>query len=327
MRTREDLLQVGREFWAARTLLTAVELGVFEALGRRRLRAGTVAARIEADPRATELLLDALVGMGALEKPAGSYRIPEPLVPLLTEGPASALPMLRHHVRLWTAWDGLTDRVRRGAEAPRREAFRGDEASARTFTLAMASGARRLAPAVAGEVPLAGARLLLDLGGGPGVYAVAFARRHPNLRVVVVDLPAVCDVGREIVSGEADVRDRIDYHPADLDRDALPSGADAAFLSHVIHSQSEEEVRSLFDRIHDALAPGARLVVRDFFVSPDRTRPPSSALFALNMLVHGRGRTYSADETRSWLEAAGFDRITYRRSKVVPTTAYVIARA
>ncbi len=324
MKTRQDLFQTSRGFWPARALLTGVEVGVFEALGRRRLTGRTLAKRLAADARATTLLLDALVGIGALSKRDGAYGIPRALLPLLSAGEDSALEMLRHHVRLWRAWDGLTDRVRQGAR-PRREGFRGDEEQARAFTLAMQSGARQLAPAVAEEAGLDGARLLLDLGGGPGVYAAAFARRSPSVRVLIVDLPAVCRTGRELLAEEADVRDRIAYHAADLDRDPLPPDADAAFLSHVIHSQGEDEIRALFRRVRRALVPGATFVVRDFFTSPDRTKPPSAALFALNMLVHGKGRTYSVRETKAWLAAAGFVRPSYRASEAAPGSGYVVA--
>ena len=327
MKTREDLLNTSRGYWEARALLTAVELGIFENIGRARRTAKTLAAKAGADPRATTMLLNALCGMGVLAKDKSSYRISKAMRPHLVEGEGSALPMLRHHARLWHRWHTLTDDVTAGDAKEPEGGFRGDAADAMAFTLAMRSGSKRFAPGVAEEVPLDSRELLLDLGGGPGTYAAAFARRNPRLRVVIVDLPHVCTAGAQLVAEEADVADRIAYHAADFDRDPLPDGADAVFLSHVIHSQTEAEVKSLFRKIRKALGPGGLLVVRDFFTSPDGTKPPSSSLFSLNMLVNATGgRSYSAEETARWLEAAGFDRVTARRSKAGSDASYLLAR-
>lgn len=327
MRTRDDLMRTSRGYWQSRALLTAVELDVFGAVGARGASAKTVAKRAGTEARATEMLLDALVGLGVLLKRRRTYHLRREMVPFLTKGPRSVLAMLRHHARLWGVWDHLTAAVREGRPPVPEGGFRGDEAAARAFTHAMRDGARRLAPSVAKEVAFAGCRRLLDLGGGPGVYAAAFARANPELEIVIVDLPHVCRVGRELVAEERDVAARIAYHPADVDADPLPEGADAAFLSHVIHSQTEDEVRALFAKLHGALSGRGRFVVRDFFTSPDRTRPPEAALFALNMLVNDTGgRSYSAREVGDWLREAGFASVAHRRSRLVPGTGYVTAR-
>ena len=327
MRTRDELMQTSRGYWPARALLTAVEIGLFEALGPSgRRKARPLAKALGTEARATELLLDALTGLGVLVKRGGAYSIRREMRPFLSAGPDSALGMLRHHARLWGVWNHLTESVRVGRPPQPEGGFRGGPADARAFTVAMRDGALRLAPKVAEEISFRGRARLLDLGGGPGVYAAAFARRHPGLEVIVVDLPHVCAVGRELVREERDVADRITYHPADLDHDDLPQ-ADAAFLSHVIHSQTVAEVRSLFRRVRKALAPGGTFVVRDFFTSPDRTQPPSTSLFALNMLVNDTGgRSYSARETTDWLRRAGFASVRSRRSELVPDASYVIAK-
>lgn len=327
MRTRDELMQTIRGYWPSRTLLSAVEIGLFEALGPTgHGSARSLARRIGTDPRATELLLDALTGLGILTKRETTYALRRWVIPYLSEGPDSVLEMLRHHVRLQDVWSHLTESVRAGRPPEPEGGFRGGPEEARAFTLAMRAGARRFAPQVAEEVPLGGRRRLLDLGGGPGVYAAAFARTYPDLEVVVVDLPHVCDVGRTLVAEEEDVADRISYHAADLDHDDLPE-ADAAFLSHVIHSQTVPEVKSLFRRVRKALEPDGVFVVRDFFTSADRTRPPGASLFSLNMLVNDTGgRSYGAREVADWLRKAGFSSATHRHSKHVPDAGYVIAK-
>jgi SAM-dependent methyltransferase len=191
----------------------------------------------------------------------------------------------------------------------------------------MRDGARRLARGVAEELNLRGRRRLLDLGGGPGEYAAAFARRNPALRVTVVDLPDVAAVGREMIEDHADVADRVGFHAADIEAEPLPEGADSAFLSHVIHGNDEETNRALYRRVAAALVPRGLLIVRDFFLDADGTTPASASLFSLNMLVSTiGGRSYSAKETARELRRAGFRTVAHRRSRAVPDTGYLLAR-
>jgi ubiquinone/menaquinone biosynthesis C-methylase UbiE len=324
---RDDLMRVSRGYWESRAILTGVELGVFTNLGRRKLSAKVLAKRIGAVERGTELLLDCLAGMDVLVKSGSSYAIAGPMIPHLTEGPESALGMLRHHAALWENWSRMTEVVRDGNPAPSKSSFRRGPEEARAFTMAMRAGALRLAPGVAAELNLKGRRHLLDLGGGPGVYAAHFARVNPDLRVTVVDLPDVALVGEEIREEYPDVKDRIGFLGTDFERDALPTDADSAFLSHVIHGQGEDEVRALFCRVADALPKKGLFIVRDFFTGHDRTTPPSASLFALNMLVNTTaGRTYSTREVAVWLKQAGFATATVRRSKAAPDADYVLAR-
>jgi SAM-dependent methyltransferase len=327
MRTREELTALSRGYWQSRAILTALELGVFETLSRRRLGSAVVARRIGADARATGMLLDALVGLEVLDKRGSSYAIARSMLPFLTEGPDSALGMLRHHLRLWDSWSTLTASVRAGTAPHAEGGFRGGPEAARAFTIAMRDGARRLAPGVAEELDLRGRRLLLDLGGGPGVYAAWFARRNPELEVVVVDLPHVARVGEELKAEYPDVGDRMSFFAADIETEPLPEGADAAFLSHVIHGQDEVRVRALLARIAGALVPRGLLIVRDFFLRPDRTMPASASLFSLNMLVNtAGGRSYTSREVTTWLRSAGFRTVTYRRSTAAPDAGYLLAR-
>jgi len=327
VKTREELTATTRGYWPARAILTGVEIGVFRVLGRRKFSARVVAKRCGSDPRATEMLLDALVGLELLTKSATAYSIRKAMLPFLTDGPESALGMMAHHAQLWEAWDRMTEVVKSGKPVRQAPSFRKGRDDARRFTYAMRDGAIRFAPAVAAEMNLTGRRHLYDLGGGPGIYSVELARLNPDLRVTVVDLPNVVEVGREIVDGYPDVRDRVAFLACDFGSAVLPKGADVALLSHVIHGEPEAGVRSLFAKVAAILPKDGLFIVRDFFLSPDRTQPPAASLFSLNMLVATRGgRSYSAAECEGWLRKVGFGRVTYRKSRAAPETGYLYAR-
>ncbi|MBF0244153.1 MAG: methyltransferase domain-containing protein [Planctomycetes bacterium] len=326
---RIDLMNMARGYWQSRVVLSAVELGIFEALENKGQKAAALARKIGGDERATELLLNALVGLGVLRQSGGLFTLCGELKPLFGKGKGSALAMLKHHAVLWDKWSRLSDSVKSGRIRPEagKVGFHGGPAEAKAFTLAMRDGALPLAGAVVAELDLEGRKSLLDLGGGPGVYACEMARRYPLLEVSVVELPAVAEVGRELVAKEKDVRKRIHYVPSDIMSEELPDGADCAFLSHVIHAEGEEAVAALYARIAKALVPGGLLIVRDFFLDNKGALPSSNSLFALNMLVGTpRGRCYTLGESVAMLKWAGFKSATPKASAACPDAGYILAR-
>ncbi len=169
--------------------------------------------------------------------------------------------------------------------------------------------ASREADAVVKAVNPGDARRLIDVGGGPGTYAVAFLKACAGLQAVIVDLPEVIPLARRYVAGSG-VEDRVRFVAADFKSDQLPRGFDLAFVSAIIHMHGPDENLALFRAVYDALVPGGRIVIRDHVMDPDRTRPRSGALFAVNMLVStAAGTTYTYEEIRSALEEAGFVRV------------------
>ncbi len=151
-------------------------------------------------------------------------------------------------------------------------------------------------------------RRLLDVGGGPATYTLAFVKAVPGLTATLFDLPAVIELARGNVAA-AGLLDRVDLVAGDLRTDALPGGHDLAFVSAIIHMLGPDGNVALFRKVHDALVPGGRIVIRDHVMSPDRVAPRAGALFAVNMLVGTEeGGTFTLEEIASWLVEAGFER-------------------
>jgi len=106
------------------------------------------------------------------------------------------------------------------------------------------------------------------------------------------------------------VAERITFVAGDFYADELPIGHDLALLSAIIHQNSPEQNIELYRKVGRALEPGGRLVIRDHVMNPEPTEPARGTLFAINMLVvTAGGSTYSFDEIRQGLEAAGFTRV------------------
>jgi SAM-dependent methyltransferase len=291
--TPESLAALARSFMETRVFLTAAELDLFTLLADGPLSLEEASAARHADPRALAVLLDALAATGLLEKAEGRWRTPAALVPFLA----------LHSVNLWDRWSRLTEVV-----AGSRPAAAGDGWT-RSFIGAMHAVASPQADAIVAAVAPGAARRLLDVGGGPGTYAVAFVRAVPGLRATLLDLPEVVEIARENVAA-AGLLDRFDLVAGDLLSDAFPGGHDLAFVSAIVHMLGPDENVALFRKVHDALVPGGRIVLRDHVMSPDRTAPRAGALFAVNMLVGTKaGGTFTLEELAAWLGEAGFDRV------------------
>ena len=304
--TPDAILGLARAFMESRVLLTAVELDVFTPLAKRAMTAAQAASALGNDLRGTTTLLDALVGIGLLEKEHGLFHCPPGTAELLSRGSSASLaPMLMHSVALWRRWSALTDVVRDGkpAQPPEPEQRERDREA---FIGAMHTVGARMAAEVVAAIEPGDAARLLDVGGASGTYTQAFLEACPDMRATLFDLPPVVEIARRRL-GPTAVIDRVAFVAGDFYRDELPRGHDLALLSAIIHQNSAEQNVELFRKIRRALTPGGRLIIRDHVMSPDHTRPARGALFAVNMLVgtHGGG-TYSFEEIRGALSSAGF---------------------
>ncbi len=303
--TPETLTALARSFMESRVFLTAAELDLFTLLAERPMSLAEAAAARGADPRAMEILLDALAALGLLEKGEERWRTNAELAPYLTaHGEKSLIPLALYSLGVWDRWSRLTERVAGSRPEP------GDrDAWTRSFIGAMHVIAAPQADGLVAAVEPGGARRLLDVGAGPATYTLAFVRAVPGLRATVFDLPAVVEMARERIAA-AGLLDRFDFVGGDLRTDPLPGGHDLAFISAIVHMLGRAENVALLRKVHDALVPGARIVIRDHVMSPDRTAPRAGALFAVNMLLGTEaGGTYTLDDMACWLGEAGFERV------------------
>jgi SAM-dependent methyltransferase len=308
-RTLPDLLQAVRGFQESRVLMTALELDLLPACFE-----GASAAQVAGagcDPRATGMLLNALAALGVLTKDGDIYRCTE-------AGRALALQRsgLMHMVHLWDTWSGLTGCVRTGTSP------QGGPGHVEHFIAAMDTLARTTAIEALRVVGAEGVRRMLDVGGGPATFAIAFARANPELRAEVLDLGPVVPIAQGHIRA-AGLTDRVTVRQGDLRSVELGAGYDLVLVSAICHMLGEDENRDLLGRCARALAPGGRVVIREFILDPDRAGPPRAALFALNMLVGTqRGNTYTEAEYRAWLEAAGCAEV----SRPEPAGDWIIGR-
>jgi hypothetical protein len=190
------------------------------------------------------------------------------------------------------------------------------EAAARKFTLALAGRAKNVAPVLAERVPMADTKVLLDVGGGTGIYSIACLKKHPKLRAIVWDRPQVLKVAKEFADA-AGVADRLELRPGDMFVDPVPTGCDVMLLSNILHDWDVPECRMIVSRLAAALPKSGRLLIHDAFLNDTLDGPLPVALYSANLFCITEGRCYSAAEYGAWLTEAGL-----KLGSAVPTIAH-----
>jgi hypothetical protein len=305
--TRDRILEMMSGFRAACVIGAAAELDLFTVVGDGWLPLETIIERVEGDPRAIRILLDAVAALGLLERRDHEYQVPTPLRPwLVQDSPQSLLPMIWHSMAILRGWSQLAWVGRAGIPAPRTSSIRGPEADRAAFIAAMHTVSGPIAEALVARLGPPKFRHLLDVGGASGTWTLAFLRAVQGARATIFDLPDALGQARRRLEG-TEFAQRVSLSAGDFYRDDLPPGADYAWISAIIHQHSRSHNRSLFAKVHAALEPGGRVAVRDFVMQPCRTRPVAGALFAVNMLANtASGETYTLEEISADLGAAGF---------------------
>ena len=309
-----------RAFMPSRAVLTALELDVFTVVADG-ASSKQVATKTATDPRATEMLLNALVSLKLLDKRDATFFNTPAGARFFADGSRdTARGGLLHTANLWHRWSTLTDAVRTGtAVAPRVR----DDNWAKTFIAAMDRNAKERAGAVVKAVAANGIKRMLDLGGGSGAYSIAFAQAVPGLTSEILDTSEVVPIAQDYIR-KAGLTDRITTRVGDMQGDPLGKNYALILVSAICHMFSAEENRELLQRAYFALAPKGQIVIQDFILEPTKTAPRAAALFSLNMLVGTRaGSSYSEPEYTSWLRDAGFKDV--RRVRLPGPSSLMIA--
>ena len=174
----------------------------------------------------------------------------------------------------------------------------------------MEENARERAAAVAGRILLRRGDRVLDLGGGPGTYAVAWADACPGAEITIFDTPATLRVARKILR-EKGADGRVRLAEGDFLEDPLGGPYDFVWISQILHAYSGSDCVKLLRRARFALAPGGRVAVQEFLIAEGKTSPPGPIFFSVHMVaVTDGGRAYTAREIAAMMKEAGFRKIS-----------------
>ncbi len=319
------LLKLSGSYWETCALHAGVKLELFTPLAARPHTAAELAEELGVAERGLAMLLDALAAMQLLDKQGENYAVTGFAADFLDRNAPHYLGhIILHHHHLVESWSRLDEAVREGGPVRNRVSHEPTAAERESFLLGMFNLAMLIAPKVAAQVDLVGRRRLLDLGGGPGTYAIHFCLQNPQLQATIYDLPTTQPFAAATLQRFA-MTDRINFAAGDFLAGTLPGGFDVAWLSHVLHGEGPSDCSKLLANAFAALEPGGQLLVQEFILDETRAAPLFPALFSLNMLLGTpQGQAYSEPELAALLQQVGLSQIE-RLAIELPNGAGIMA--
>jgi O-methyltransferase domain/Dimerisation domain len=311
----ETILQTGLAFWPSKTLLSAVEMGVFTELAGGPEGFDALSGRLGLHARSARDFLDTLVALGFLVRIGDRYaNSPETDAFLDRNKPSylgGFLEMANH--RLYPFWGRLTEGLRTGM--PQNEIRSGqpglfeglyaDPARLKQFLKAMTGLSHGANMAIARTFPWKDYRTFVDVGTAQGDLAVQVALANPHLRGRGFDLPQVAPIFEEYVDSLA-IADRLTFSPGSFFDQDLPK-ADVVMMGHILHDWDLPTKEMLIRKAFAALPAGGALIVYESIIDNDRSKNAFGLMMSLNMLIETPGGfDYTGADCEGWMRAAGF---------------------
>jgi len=304
---------LAQAYWQACALQAAVQSGVTARFAQGPASLDELSKELFLSRRGLKALLTALLTLGVLAKDGDSYSLHAQSAPFLTPGsPNDQSNAILHMADMVTDWAQLDWCVKTGQPVERERVTGSVETPEREhFYRAMRDLSRQQAPGLAKRLGLKPGQKLLDLGGGPGVYAYTFSAEVPGLKTAVFDLPGARPYFTEEAAAHPGAGE-VEFIEGDYHREDLHDSYEVVWISQVLHGEGPEECERLVQKAADALAPGGVLWVQEFIVDPEGKGHPFAALFSLNMLVNTKaGCSYSAEELADFMALAGLVEIEH----------------
>jgi precorrin-6B methylase 2 len=313
--TPERILQTGLAFWASKTLLSAIEIGVFTELAGGPQPFASLSGRLGLHPRSARDFLDTLVALGFLGRNGDRYsNTPETDLFLDRRKPSYVGGVLEMaNQRLYPFWGHLTEALRTGL--PQNEIKGGgpglfetlyaDPARLKGFLVAMTGLSHGANLAIARAFPWKDYRTFVDVGTAQGDLAVQIAKANPHLRGIGFDLPEVAPIFEEYAAAVG-VADRITFQAGSFFEGVLPR-ADVVLMGHILHDWDLPTKKMLIGKAFEAIPAGGALVVYEAIIDDDRSRNAFGLMMSLNMLIETPGGfDYTGADCAGWMKEAGF---------------------
>jgi cyclopropane fatty-acyl-phospholipid synthase-like methyltransferase len=313
--TPDRIMQLGLGFWGSKTLLSAIEVGLFTELAGGPLSAGELTARLGFHPRSARDFFDALVSLGMLEREDEHYRNTAETGQFLVRGELSYIGgfLEMANERLYPFWGSLTEGLRTGVQqnesksggAGLFEAVYSDPDRLRLFLGAMTGLSMGASCAIAEKFPWKNYKTVLDVGGAQGGLLVQLCIAHPHLHGTNFDLAVVGPIFSEYVASHR-LSERLKFRTGNFFEEALPS-ADVITMGHILHDWNLDEKRMLLEKAYRALPDGGALIVFEALIDDERRQNAFGLLMSLNMLIETPGGfDYTGADCSGWMRDAGF---------------------
>ena len=319
--TPAKIMHLGTGFLGSKTLLSAVELGLFTELAKGSLDAAALTKRLHLHSRSARDFFDTLVALGMLKRAGQRYANTAETSLFLDRAKPSYVGGILEmaNARLYRFWGSLTEGLRTGKpqnEVKTGEDFFGtlyaDPQRLEGFLKAMTGLSIGSARVIAKKFSWKKYRTFVDVGCAQGGVAVEIALAHKHLTGLGMDLPVVQPVFEAYAQARG-VAQRLRFHAGDFFKDPLQK-CDVIVMGHILHDWNLDEKMMLLRKAYEALAPGGALIVHEALIDDARKQNAFGLLMSLNMLIetHG-GFDFTGTDCRAWMKDAGFNRTRVER--------------
>lgn len=329
-KTIEDqihLLSIAEGFYASRVLFALLRLKIFQLIGQNEKRLDEIAQELGASVDALQRLLNAGVTFELLESDDGNtFRLSACSKSVLVPGQEGFLGDWIGLLDGFNAALSDLDKVVLGNEPVHKQSdYLSSEENERAeiYTMAMHSYAATRGKELNHYLDTSGCKSLLDIGCGPGTYAFHLGMQNPELKLYLLDAPAVLEVAKKIREQYA-LENEIHYLPRDERQHKIPGTYDMILASNVLHVLDDHIRDNFIKQLFEVTNPGGSLVVQAQFLNEDRNSGRWAVLLDLNLLCTTKqGRNHTVEETKKWLSDAGYENIEYCAMSVFGTSSFI----
>lgn len=315
------IMQTGTAFWASKTLLAAVKLGLFTYLGDKSISAEEIRTALGLHPRSLYDFLDALVALGFLNRQglrteARYSNTMDTAVFLDRSKPTYMGGMLEMcNDRLYKFWGDLEEGLRTGTpqnevkqtDRNQFDAFYEDPDRLVQFMEAMAGIQMGAFVAFARSFNFKPYRTLCDMGGATGALSIQVALNNPHMQCITFDLPAVEHVAHKWIE-KFDVVGRVKVQSGDFFNESYPK-ADVITMGNILHDWGYADKLRLARGACEALPEGGAFVVIESIIDDERRQEAFGLLMSLNMLIETQeGYDFTFQDFNDLCREAGFRR-------------------
>ena len=316
------IMQVGMGFFASKTMLSAVELGVFTELAARPATADELGERLGIHERARRDFLDGLVALGFLERDGddddGTYSNAADSDLFLDRNKPTYVGGILEmaNERLYPFWADLTEALQTGA--PQNEIKRtgkgmfeelyAEPERLEQFMHAMSGTSAGNFHALAEQFDFSRYSTLSDVGGATGQLSVIVAQRHSHMRCTTCDLPVVRPIAERTIAA-AGIGDRVSVADLDFFTEPIPE-ADVVTMGMILHDWNLERKQHLIRAAYDALPEGGAFIAIENVIDDARRENVFGLMMSLNMLIEfGDAFDYTGADFAGWCREAGFHEV------------------
>jgi ubiquinone/menaquinone biosynthesis C-methylase UbiE len=295
----------------SQALIAASRLNLFNLLQQSPKTAAELAEITQCDRHGMQVLLESLTGFGYLKQKSDRYQLTKTAKASLI---SSGNDDTKQYINDWMRFCGdvssqmaLLEQDLKTGEVPNFHFTpQSDTCPSNYLAMLKGSGNQSVSKLIKWAKLNPSPQKLLDIGGGPAVYSIAFCQEYPELQAKIIDLPYAAQEGKKSIE-QAGFSDRIDYIEGDLFEINWQDGYDVALLCNILHCFESDRSGKLINKTFQSLRPGGKIIIQDvFFPDPKDKLDSFSSLLSLVYYVTCGGRSWSIAQIQEWLTTAGF---------------------